>query len=155
MIAYHIRQSFSPDDKVSPEMANEIGQKLAQKITHGNHAYLVATHIDKAHIHNHIIFNSTNLTCDKKFRDFLGSGKAVMRISDSLCLEYGLSIVENPKKKGKHYGDWLDEKGKMTLSHSDFLRLNIYEAIEEKPADFEDFLQKMRERGYSIKKDQL
>lgn len=133
-------------------MANEIGNKLAQKLTHGNHAYIVATHIDKAHIHNHIIFNSTSLNCDKKFRDFLGSGKAVGRISDRLCLEYGLSIVQHPKGQGDHYGAWLDEKGKPSFSQSDMLRLDIFQVMEEKPADFEDFLKRMRERGYTVKR---
>lgn len=152
MIAYHVRQSFHPDDKITPQVANEIGYKLAEKLTHGNHAFIVATHTDKAHIHNHIIFNSTNLTCDKKFRDFLGSGKAVGRISDRLCLEYGLSIVENPKKSHKHYGKWLDENGQMKLSHSERLRQTIYEVTQEKPADFEEFLKKMEERGYAVKR---
>ncbi len=152
MIAYHVRQSFSPEDKITPEVANEIGYKLAEKLTHGNNAFIVATHIDKAHIHNHIIFNSTNLTCDKKFLNFFNSSKAIRNISDKLCLEYGLSIVKHPKRKGKHYGKWLDENGKLSLSHSDILRQNIYEVMEEKPPDFEEFLKKMEQRGYSIKK---
>lgn len=133
-------------------MANEIGYKLAEKITHGNHAFIVATHIDKAHIHNHIIFNSTNLTCDKKFRDFLGSGKAIGRISDRLCLEYGLSIVKKSNKTSKSYGKWLEEKEGFPPSHSDNLREHIFKAMAEKPVDFEEFLAKMRDRGYTIKR---
>lgn len=96
MIAYQIRQSFKPGE-ITPELANEIGYELGMRFTKGNHAFIVATHIDKAHIHNHIIYNSTSLDCTRKFRDFLGSGKAVRKISDRLCLEKGLSIIENPK----------------------------------------------------------
>ena len=97
VIAYQIRQSFKPDE-ISPELANKIGYELGMRFTKVNHAFIVATHIDKAHIHNHIIFNSTSLDCTKKFRDFLGSGKAVRKISDRLCLENSLSIIENPKR---------------------------------------------------------
>lgn len=97
VIAYQIRQSFKPGE-ISPELANKTGYELGMSFTKGNHAFIVATHIDKAHIHNHIIFNSTSLDCTKKFRDFLGSGRAVRKISDRLCLENRLSIIENPKR---------------------------------------------------------
>ena len=69
VIAYQIRQSFKPGE-ITPEEANAIGYELALKFTKGNYAFIVATHTDKAHIHNHIIFNSTNLSCDRKFKNF-------------------------------------------------------------------------------------
>jgi len=72
VIAYHTRQSFRPGE-ITPEEANEIGRELALRFTKSRHAFIVATHIDKAHIHNHIIFNSTALDCTRKFRNFLGS----------------------------------------------------------------------------------
>ena len=109
VIAYQIRQSFKPGE-VTPQKANDIGYKLAMKFTKGNYAFIVATHIDKSHIHNHIIFNSTSLDCNKKFRDFLGSGKAIRKISDYICIENGLSIIENPKKTKSNYGKWLGNK---------------------------------------------
>jgi type IV secretory pathway VirD2 relaxase len=59
------------------------------RFTKGRHAFIVATHTDRAHIHNHIIFNSTSLDCTRKFRDFHLSGLALQRVSDRLCLEYG------------------------------------------------------------------
>ncbi len=93
VIAYQIRQSFKPGE-VTPEEANKIGYELAMRFTKGNHAFIVATHIDKAHIHNHIIFNSTSLDCTRKFRDFHLSGLAVARLSDLICLEHSLSVIE-------------------------------------------------------------
>jgi type IV secretory pathway VirD2 relaxase len=95
IIAYQIRQSFKPGE-ISPELANKIGYELGMSFTKGKHAFIVATHIDKAHIHNHIIFNSTTIDCKKKFRDFLGSGRAIAKISDRICLENNLSIIEKP-----------------------------------------------------------
>jgi len=68
----------------------------------------VATHVDKAHIHNHIIFNSTTIDCMGKFRNPLRSNKIVRRISDQMCLENGLSVIENPKPSRGHYGTWRD-----------------------------------------------
>lgn len=148
VIAYQIRQSFKPDE-VSPELANKIGYELGMSFTKGNHAFIVATHIDKAHIHNHIIFNSTSLDCTKKFRDFLGSGKAVRKISDRLCLENSLSIIENPKRGRNHYGKWLGDK--KPLSHSEMLRQIIDETLTKKPANFTVFLEEMKLAGYEIK----
>ena len=93
VIAYQIRQSFRPGE-VTPEEANRIGYELAERFLKGHHAFIIATHCDKAHVHNHIIFNSTTLDCQHKFRDFLGSGRAVARLSDIICLEHELSVIE-------------------------------------------------------------
>ena len=72
VIAYHLRQSFKPGE-VTPELANKIGYDLAMSLTKGKHAFIVCTHVDKEHIHSHIVFNSTALDCTRKFRNFLGS----------------------------------------------------------------------------------
>ena len=148
VIAYQIRQSFKPGE-VTPEIANQVGYELGIRFTKVNHAFFVATHIDKAHIHNHIIFNSISLDCTKKFRDFLGSGRAIRKISDRICLENGLSIVENPKRGKNHYGKWLGDK--KPVSHSEKLRLAIDEILRRKPADFEEFLSEIKLVGYEIK----
>ncbi|GMQ61478.1 relaxase/mobilization nuclease domain-containing protein [Vallitalea sp. AN17-2] len=148
VIAYQIRQSFKPGE-ITPELANKIGYELGTSFTKGNHAFIVATHIDKSHIHNHIIFNSTSLDCTKKFRDFLGSGRAIAKISDRICLENGLSIIENPKRSKGHYGKWLGDK--KPLSHSDKLRQTIDEVLAKKPTTFDEFLQLMQGAGYEIK----
>lgn len=148
VIAYQVRQSFKPGE-ITPELANKLGYQLAEKITKGSHAFIVATHIDKSHIHNHIIWNSTNLNCDKKFRDFFRSGRAVAKMNDLICLQNGLSIVENPKGKSKHYGSWMEENKPLNLS--DKLRIVIDEVLAEKPKTFDEFLQKMQSKGYEIK----
>ena len=148
VIAYQIRQSFKPGE-ITPELANKIGYELGMSFTKGNHAFIVATHVDKSHVHSHIIFNSTTLDCTRKFRDFRRSGKALAQISDRLCLENGLSIIEKPKRSKGHYGKWLgDEK---PLSHSDKLRQTIDEILTQKPQIFDAFLQLMQGAGYEIK----
>ena len=93
VIAYQIRQSFKPGE-VTPEEANQIGRELAMRFTKGGYAFIVATHTDRAHIHNHIIFNSTSLDGTKKFRDFRRSGLALQKVSDLICLEHGLSVIK-------------------------------------------------------------
>ena len=75
VIAYQVRQSFKPGE-ITPEDANRVGYEFAERFLKGRHAFFVATHTDKKHIHNHIIWNSTTLDCKRKFRDFLGSGRA-------------------------------------------------------------------------------
>lgn len=147
VIAYQIRQSFKPGE-ITPELANKIGYELGIRFTKGKHAFIVATHVDKVHIHNHIIYNSTSLDCTKKFRDFLGSGKAVRKISDSLCLENGMSIIENPKRGKSHYGKWLGDK--KPASHSETLRQTIDKILAKMPADFKMFLSQMEAAGYEI-----
>ena len=106
ILAYHIRQAFKPGE-ITPEKANEIGRELARRFTKNAHAFIVATHIDKAHIHNHIIFNSTTIDSTRKFHNPLRSDRIIRRISDQICLEYGLSVIENPKPSRGHYGTWL------------------------------------------------
>ncbi len=90
IIAYQIRQSFKPGE-VSPEEANRIGYEFAERFTKGNHAFIVCTHIDKAHIHNHIYWNSTALDCTRKFSNFIGSCRVVRKLSDLICAKHRLS----------------------------------------------------------------
>ena len=86
VIAYQIRQSFKPGE-ITPEEANRLGYELAMRFTKGNHAFTVSTHTDRAHIHNHIIFNSTTLDCSRKFKNFFFSGIALQRLSEIVCFE--------------------------------------------------------------------
>ena len=146
VIAYTIRQSFVPGE-ITPEEANRLGRELAMRFTKGNHAFIVCTHIDKRHVHNHIIWNSTALDHSRKFRDFLGSGKAVRRLSDTICVENGYSIVENPKRQGKSYNQWQADK---PPSHRDRLRMAIDAALARKPADLEALLNLLREAGIKV-----
>ena len=100
VLCYQIRQSFKPGE-ITPEEANRIGYEMAMRWTKGKYAFFVATHTDKAHIHNHIYYNSTSLDCTRKFRDFIGSGRAVRRLSDRICLENDLSVITNPTLHSK------------------------------------------------------
>ena len=93
IIAYQIRQAFKPGE-VTAEEANRLGQELALRFTKGKYSFIVATHTDRAHIHNHIVFNSTAIDGTRKFRNFYFSGLALQRISDLVCLENGLSVIE-------------------------------------------------------------
>ena len=148
VIAYHMRQSFVPGE-ITPEEANRMGQELARRFTHGNHAYIVATHTDKQHIHNHIIFHSVNLDCDRKFRNFWGSTKALHRLSDTICIENGYSIVADPKQHGKSYNKWLGDRAKP--SQRDAIRELIDHALEQKPADMDALLELLKAAGCRIK----
>lgn len=149
VIAYQVRQSFQPGE-VTPEEANRIGYELAERFLKGDYAFIVATHTDRRHIHNHIIWNSTALNCDHKFRNFLGSGRAVARLSDQICMEHQLSVIINPQHKGKTYNQWLGDRAKP--SHRDMLRYAIDDAIQKKPADFEALLRLLADAGWEIKR---
>lgn len=149
VIAYQVRQSFRPGE-VTPEEANKIGYEFAMRWTKGKHAFIVATHVDKVHIHNHIIYNSTTLDCTKKFRNFLGSTNAVRKLSDTICMEHRLSVILNPKPSRGHYGKWLGEQKQPTIS--DRLRQVIDATLKQKPKDFEHFLMLMESAGYEVKR---
>lgn len=148
MIAYHIRQSFKPGE-ITPEEANLVGRELAERFLKGKHAYIVCTHVDRKHIHSHIIFNSTTLDGMAKYHDFLGSGRAVGRLSDLICLEHNLSVIANPRRyTHPTYDKWLGEKKQP--SHRDVLRAAIDDALARKPETFEALLQLVRESGYRV-----
>ena len=151
IVLYQIRQSFKPGE-ITPEKAEEIGYELAMSFTKGKYQFVVATHTDHAHIHNHIIFNSTSINHTQKFRNFLGSSEAIRKISDKLCLENGLSIIEAPKQGPSHYGKWLGDN--KPLSWQEKLRQTIDAVMAQKPADFDTFLKLMAVNGYEAKQGQ-
>ena len=149
---FQIRQAFPPGE-VTPEEANKIGYETAMRWTKGKHAFFVATHTARQHIHNHIYYNSTSLDCTRKFRDFIGSGRAVRRLSDRICLENDLSVITNPKlhSKGRflHYGAWLGTERQP--SYKERLRLAINETLAKRPADFDAFLRLVEASGFTVK----
>lgn len=149
VLAYHLRQSFAPGE-ITPEEANRLGYELAMRFTKGNHSFVVTTHTDRAHIHNHIIVNAINLDCDRKFRDFQGSKKALARLSDMICLENGYSVIEHPMNKGKKYNKWLGENYRRT--HRDELREAIDIALMEKPQTLEELVKLLEATGWEIKR---
>lgn len=147
IIAYQIRQSFKPGE-ITPEEANKIGYETAMRWTKGQHAFIVATHVDKAHIHNHIIYNSTALSCDRKFRNFWFCGVALQRLSDLVCLENGLSVIE-PVKPGERVKrtDYPERR-----SFRDDIRDAIDACLEQKPKDMDELLRLLLEMGYESKR---
>lgn len=148
VIAYHLRQSFKPGE-ITPELANKIGYDLAMSLTKGNHAFIVCTHVDKRHIHSHIIFNSTNLSCDRKFRNFWNSSFAIRKISDILCLENGLSVIEEPKPSRGSYGTWLGEKPPTVRGQLEEI---IDDVLSAGCKDFDSFLASMKEKSVEVKR---
>lgn len=144
VIAYQIRQSFKPGE-ITPAEANRLGYETAMRWTKGKHAFVVATHTDKAHIHNHIIYNSTTLDGLHKYRDFLRSGLALQRVSDTVCIEAGLSVITPRPQRLRE---------KQTYNQDTFrneIRRAIDDALRKEPQDFEAFLRLLREAGYEIK----
>lgn len=148
VLAYHIRQAFSPEDNITPEQAHEIGKKLADEFTKGKHEYVIATHVDRRHIHNHIIFNSTTIDCKRKFNNFYNSSAVLMKISDRLCRENNLSVIVSNNEKGKHYKEWQEDKKGESWKLK--LKRNIDKCIENS-GNFDEFKKAMQDLGYEIK----
>ena len=149
VISYQVRQSFKPGE-VTPEEANRIGYEFAERFLKGRHAFIVATHTDRRHIHNHIIWNSTTLDCKGKFRDFRRSAMAVRRLSDLVCLEHRLSVIENPKRGNLSYDKWLEKEAKP--SQREQLRQAIDAALEGRPADLEALLALLAGAGVEVQR---
>ena len=147
VIAYQIRQSFKPGE-ITAEEANKVGYELAMRFTKGKHAFIVATHTDRAHIHNHIIYNSTALDGTRKFKNFWLSSFAVQRLSDLICLEHQLSTIE--------YKPYRERQKRIVYppkeSNRDRLCSVIDSILAEKPKDYEDFLQRLEQQGYEVKR---
>ena len=147
VIAYQIRQSFRPGE-ITAEEANKVGYELAMRFTKGKHAFVVATHTDRQHIHNHVIFNSTALDGSRKFQDFFFSALAVQRLSDLICLEHQLSVIEKKPYRERQKRIVYPPKE----SNRDHLCGIIDTILAEKPGDYETFLQKLEQQGYEVKR---
>lgn len=148
IIAYHFRQSFKPGE-ITPEEANKIGYEFASRLLKGKHAFIVATHIDKHHIHNHIIWNSTTLDCTRKYRNPIGSFRNIRKLSDLICVEHNLSTIVDPSKGSYSYNNWKNFVKKATSR--DFIRADIDKIIKQKPKTFDEFLASLSSIGYEIK----
>jgi len=125
----------------------EVGYELGLRWTKGKHAFIVSVHTDKSHIHCHIDYNSTRLDCLGKFNNFKNSYRALRRLSDMVCIEHSLAVIEKtPQSKDKSYAEWLGNK---EPSWQEKLRRKIDEVL---PAcsSFEDFLAAMKTAGYKV-----
>lgn len=155
-LVYHIRQAFKPGE-IEPRVANMIGHELALEFTKGEHAFVIATHTDRKHIHNHIIFNAFNLNCDGKFKDPWFSGRRdVARISDKLCREYGLSVVEIKHGWRDPYNEWKQKQGISKEDREPSKRKQLEEIIalclEKQPKDFKQLLKFLEDYSCTAKR---
>jgi len=148
IIAYHVRVSFKPGE-ITPEEALDVGYALTKKFTHSNHQLVVAVHLDKSHVHCHCIFSAVNMNCSGKFRNPIGSMRILRQISDFLCAERGLSIIENPKKSRGSYRDWQEKNEPQ--SNRDKLR-EIIDSHISLGMMFEQFIGEMHYAGCEVKR---
>jgi hypothetical protein len=149
-LAYHMIQSFAPGE-VDYDKAHEIGKRLADELLQGRYEYVLTTHCDKSHIHNHIIFNSVSFTDMKKFQGDATIFHRIARISDKLCLENNLSVIAEPRKgkaktRGEHHAD------KQGVSWKSKLRETIDKCMI-KARDWNEFLALMEAEKHEIKHD--
>ena len=148
-LAYHTIQSFAKNDKISAEEAHEIGKKLADEMLEGKHEYVIATHVDKGHIHNHIILNAVSFYDYGKYRtEPYKTARKIRAISDRLCEEKGLHIIQEPKGKGKSRTEW--EAVKNGTSWKAQIQVAIDSAIAQ-ATDYNSFVELMKKEKVEIK----
>lgn len=147
-LAYHMIQSFSPYDKITPEEAHRIGKQFADEVLQGRYEYVISTHVDKGHIHNHIIFNAVSFY-DYRHYDSFNKAKQLRQISDRLCEENGLYVIQNPdlSKKGLTHHQW---QGKKEVSYRAQIR-RIIDNVIAGATSYEDFLSAMAAAGVEVK----
>ncbi|HEM3587021.1 TPA: relaxase/mobilization nuclease domain-containing protein [Streptococcus suis] len=139
VLAHHIIQSFSPEDDLSPQEIHEIGRKTVLELTGGQHEFIIATHIDKGHIHNHIIFNNTNSVTLKKFRWQKGTKRSLENISDKHAALAGAKIIDKSMKNSRR--EYLAYRQKNSHRFEIKERLNF---LLKHSVSLEDFLEKAR-----------
>ena len=155
VLARHLIQSFLPGE-TTPEIAHQIGMELCKKILKNEYEFVLSTHIDKGHIHNHIIFNNVNMVTGRCYQSNKKSYHQIRYQSDKLCKENNLSVIdefyESYKKKYKTNGkSWYEnEQAKRGTSWKSRLQFDIYRMIKQSK-DWDDFLKKMADLGYQIK----
>ncbi len=151
-LAFHLIQSYAPGE-VDADTAHEIGEKLAERLLKGNHSYVVSTHIDKNSVHNHIIFCAADNFTYRKYYDNKQNYWKIRNLSDQLCREYGLSVIEeHSKSKGLSYEEWMAQgEGRSWKTQlKDDIRKCIKEALT-----YDDFIMLMKDLGYEIKGEKL
>ena len=147
-LAYHLIQSFSPDDDVTPERAHELGRKLAMEFTEGKFEFVVATHIDKDSIHNHIIINAVSFYDYKKLRTVpYRTAQQIRSISDRLCMESQLSVIKDPQQLGQLYPTYIQKK--RTTSNRTEVRKKLNFCLA-RATNYAQFLQMTQELGISV-----
>lgn len=148
VVMYRVVQSFKPGE-TTPEEANRVGYELAMEFTKGQHQFVVYTHEDKAHIHNHIEFNSTNLECDGKFQNVRDSVEVLRGMNDTICQAHGLSVPSPERKRS------LSEEEMGAAKYGKSFKKKLKHSIDialPGCTDFEEFLARMRVEGYEVKR---
>ena len=146
-LAHHLIQSFAPGE-ATPEQAHEIGKQLADEVLQGKYSYVLKTHIDKGHVHNHLIFCAVDMVNHRKYNSNRQSYAYIRRTSDRLCREHGLSVVQPSRDKGKSYAEW--DAGRKGKSWKAKLKAAI-DAVIPQAKDFDGFLRLMEAQGYEVK----
>lgn len=147
-LAHHLIQSFAPGE-ATYQQAHEIGRQLADEVLGGKYEYVIATHINKGHLHNHIIFCAADFAEHKKYISNRKSYANIRRTSDKLCKENGLSVITPGQERGKSYAEYTAEKN--GTSYKAKLKIAIDKVIPLS-SDFEDFLRRMAALGFEIKR---
>lgn len=150
IVAFHGYQSFAPGE-CTPAMAHEIGKKLAEELWGDRYQVLIATHLDKAnHLHNHFVVNSVSFLDGKRYHRTNQDYRDMRKVSDRLCKEYQLSVVQQPEEgKGKHYAQWQAEQQGKPSYHS-MVKADVDEAIRMARTEKQFFFY-LQEKGYSFK----
>lgn len=148
-LARHLIQSFDPEDDITPEVAHEIGLKLAEEILNNKYEFVISTHVDKGHIHNHILWNNVSYEDGRAYISNKRTYRKIREASDNLCLEYNLHVIDEESKiKGKSYKEF--QETKKGTSWKSQLKYAIDNAVK-RANDWEDFLRIMQQMGYEIK----
>lgn len=145
--AYHLIQAFAPGE-VSFEEAHRIGKELADRLLQGKYSYVVTTHIDKGHVHNHIIFCAADNIEHNKYHDCKQSYYHIRNLSDELCKEHNLSVIIPGAQRGKKYKEWQSNQNGSAWKTQ--IRKDINFCIKS-ASTYEEFLLLMRAKGYEIK----
>ena len=145
--AYHLIQAFAPGE-VSYEEAHRIGKELADKVLEGKYSYVLTTHIDKGHIHNHIIFCAADNIEYNKYHDCTQTYHRIRHLSDELCKEHNLSVIIPGGERDKKYKEWQSDQNGSTWKTQ--LRRDINFCIKA-ASTYEEFLLLMWAKGYEIK----
>lgn len=147
VIARHLIQSFDLGE-ASPEIAHEIGKQFADEWLKGKYEYVIATHIDKGHCHNHIIFNAVNFVDYHSYRSNKRTYRELRLLSDEICKEHGLSVIPPSQNKGMDYKEYTEAK--KGTSWKQKLKQTI-DRLVITAKDYDEFLKLMQEAGYEIK----
>lgn len=145
--AFHLIQAFAPGE-VSFDEAHAVGKELAEQLLGGRYSYVLTTHIDKGHVHNHLIFCAADNMEYKHYHDCKKTYWNIRKLSDKLCQEHGLSVIESSKKRGAKYNEWSANQSDQGWKNQ--IRKDINQVIKS-VSSYDEFLALMQAKGYEMK----